>query len=272
MKIAVRHQLSIALPAGTPRAVLHILATPQTGPSQTVREWKLDAPGLDGAPSFIDAFGNRARLVTLTKPEQELTLSISGIVETIDRNGVLGRAPGEPVPALFRRTTPGAKAVGAITSRLRGAPRDGADRIPLLHTVMARVGEHVGGAATAAQSQTQAQDAEGQTQAQIEAAPTPPASEFAQAFVGSARALGIPARYVSGYLSGDGGAAAMHAWAEAWDDGLGWIGFDPMLGVCPADRHIRVASGLDAGYVAMVRSVPAVGAPAQLSLTVDAVQ
>lgn len=271
MKIAVRHQLSIGLPAGTARAVLHLLAMPQSGPTQTVREWTVELPGLDSAPAFTDAFGNRARLISLARPEAELTLSIAGVVETIDRHGVVGRPPGEPVAVFFRRMSPLAKPVGAVTSRLRSTPRDGADRIALLHTLMGRIGEHL-----APSGQSQAQDADGQEQSQSQGAggdpALPPASDYAHAFVGSARALGIPARYVSGYFGGDDAPPAVHAWAEAWDDGLGWIGFDPMLGICPSDGHVRVAVGLDAGSVPLVRSVPATGEPAQLGLTVEAMQ
>ena len=89
----------------------------------------------------------------------------------------------------------------------------------------------------------------------------PPAADFAHAFIGAAQALEIPARYVTGYVAEHGEDAFWHAWVEAWDDGLGWIGFDPMLGYCPTDKHVRVAVGLDAGSVPPVRSVPVIAAP-----------
>ena len=90
---------------------------------------------------------------------------------------------------------------------------------------------------------------------------------FAHAFIGAARALDIPTRYVTGYVAEHGDDAFWHAWAEAWDDGLGWIAFDPALGYCPTDKHVRVATGLDAGSVPPVRSVPVMAAPvAELSV------
>jgi transglutaminase-like putative cysteine protease len=80
---------------------------------------------------------------------------------------------------------------------------------------------------------------------------------FAHGFIGALRSFGIPARYVTGYVAGeDGGPSMFHAWAEAHDDGLGWIAFDPALGYCPTDRHVRVAIGLDAISAAPVRVVP----------------
>ena len=80
--------------------------------------------------------------------------------------------------------------------------------------------------------------------------------DLAHIFVGAARWLGAPARYVSGHLArGDGqiDQEAGHAWAEAYVEGLGWVGFDPANGVCPTDAYVRVATGLDYLGAAPVR-------------------
>lgn len=75
--------------------------------------------------------------------------------------------------------------------------------------------------------------------------------DFAHVFIALSRSLGIPARYVSGYLfhrEGDAepaAGAATHAWAEAFVPGVGWIGFDPSNNTLAGDRHIRVAVGRD---------------------------
>lgn len=65
------------------------------------------------------------------------------------------------------------------------------------------------------------------------------------------REIGIPARYVSGYLFHRTGthdrsvADATHAWVEALMPGYGWIGFDPTNDLLCGDRHIRTAVGRD---------------------------
>ena len=266
MQISIHHRLSLDLGSGLVRAVQHLLLTPQSSPSQSVREWHIDMPGIDEAPGFFDAFGNRAHLASQTKPEAELIIAVSGVVETHDRNGVVGRLEREPVPALFRRVTPLTRPIGAVVTTFRNAPKSGNERIALLHALMARVGEVLD-----APGQTEAQA--GQTQSQ-DTAPKAPheASDYAHAFIGAARALAIPARYVTGYRSGsDEEPAVFHAWAEAFDDSLGWIGFDVMPGVCPTDRHVRVACGLDAFSAAPVRAYPAAAAPQQLGMNVEAV-
>ncbi len=259
MLITIRHKLSLTLGPGIVRSVQHVLLTPQTGPTQTVGEWAIDMPGFADAASFLDGFGNRAQLVSQHRPEAELVVSVSGVVETIDRNGVVGRVAGEPPPALYRRPSPLAKAAGAITSKFRSGPKGGQGRIALLHDLMARVEEVVGG--TPQQTQSQSQGGQSQSQSQGEAVTAAAAADFAHAFIGAARGLEIPARYVTGYVAEHGEDAYWHAWAEAWDEGLGWIGFDPALGYCPTDKHVRVAVGLDAGSVPPVRSVPVIAAP-----------
>ena len=271
MKIAIRHSMSLALGPGINRSVQHLLLTPSTGPTQTVREWNIEMPGFAAAAKFVDAFGNKAQLVSQLKPEAELVINVSGVVETVDRNGVVGRVQGDIPPALYRRPTALTKAAGAITSRFRTAPKTGQDRIALLHGLMARVAEVIGGG----ESQTQSQDGQSQSQSQGAAehpGMRPPAADYAHAFIGAARALDIPARYVTGYLHSDDAPATLHAWAEAFDEGLGWIGFDAMLDLCPTDRHVRVAVGLDAVSTMAIRSIPAVGEPQVLAMKVEAAQ
>jgi transglutaminase-like putative cysteine protease len=71
--------------------------------------------------------------------------------------------------------------------------------------------------------------------------------DHAQIFIAAARAMEVPARYVSGYLLMDDRIAqeATHAWAEAWVPGLGWVGFDVSNGISPDPRYVRVATGRD---------------------------
>ncbi len=88
------------------------------------------------------------------------------------------------------------------------------------------------------------------------------------------RGLGIPCRYVSGYLyHGDGTSdrsarSATHAWVEALLPGLGWVGFDPTNDLIAADRHIRVAIGRDYADVPPTRGVFTGDAKGEISVDV----
>jgi hypothetical protein len=242
MKLSVRHTLTFSL--GTPaRAVEHVLLTPLATPQQRIERWSIEMPGFAEAAILRDCYGNRAHLVSQVKPESQIVITAGGVVETIDKAGVLGRMDHDPAPAMFRRFTEQTKADAALTDGLK----DGPDRIALFHELMDRVHQAETGSA---QTQSQGPDEHSQSQ---QAAPA--AQDFAHAFIGGVRALRIPARYVTGYLFDEGGAS-FHAWAEAWDDNLGWIGFDAMLNLCPAETHVRIASGLDATSTQPIRSAP----------------
>ncbi len=81
------------------------------------------------------------------------------------------------------------------------------------------------------------------------------ARDFAHIFIACARWRGIPARFVAGYRLADGSAeAGVHEWAEAHVPDLGWVAFDATVPICPDDRYVRVAIGLDGQDGAMIRS------------------
>ncbi|HVW91658.1 MAG TPA: transglutaminase domain-containing protein [Devosia sp.] len=259
MIIDISHRLSFA--AGGTRSVAHLLLSPLSGPGQTVKDWAIDMPAIETAARFTDAYGNRALLVTQQKPEGEIVVSIKGRVETHDANGVLGRIAGEPVVALYKRVTALTRPDLGLVEEFAGANRRGAGRIALYHAIMGRIAEvHRPAEPAGAQLQMQSSGAAADALEGAVADGPADAAALAHAFVATVRALDLPARYVTGYLAGDADhPAAFHAWAEAYDDGLGWIAFDPTLGLCPTDRHVRVAAGLDALATMPLRVVPAMG-------------
>jgi transglutaminase-like putative cysteine protease len=238
MKLTLTHTLTCSL-ASPPRAVEHLLLTALSTPQQRIERWSIDMPGFADAATFRDGFGNKAHLVSHVKPGETLTIKVTGTVETTDKAGVLGRLEYDPPPALFRRPTdltkPDPKLIEAIDNS--------GGRIAVLHELMSRVHERTG------PHQSQSESSQEQSFGSTDPVP------LAHAFIAAARALDIPARYVTGYLY-DEGAASFHAWAEAFDEGLGWIGFDPVMDVCPAEDYIRLASGLDAMGTMPVRMVP----------------
>jgi transglutaminase-like putative cysteine protease len=84
--------------------------------------------------------------------------------------------------------------------------------------------------------------------------------DFAHVMIALVRQLGIPCRYVSGYLFQPAGSTgsvdgATHAWVEAWLPGLAWVGFDPTHNTPAGEHHIRVAVGRDYADVPPTRGV-----------------
>lgn len=72
--------------------------------------------------------------------------------------------------------------------------------------------------------------------------------DYTHVFIAMCRYNGIPARYISGYLNQGMdfiGNTLMHAWAEAFVPGVGWIGFDPTNNLRVNEHYIKVSHGAD---------------------------
>jgi len=103
--------------------------------------------------------------------------------------------------------------------------------------------------------------------------------DFAHLMIGCLRALGLPARYVSGYLLTDPppgqarlvGADASHAWVSVHDPAFGWVDFDPTNDVLPDARHIVTAWGRDYGDVSPLRGVVLGGRQQTLAVGVSVI-
>ncbi len=254
MRLEIDHSLTLTWPAATGQAVLHLLLTPGSGPAQNVESWTVEAAGIGNAGRFTDAYGNMVHLVNHARAEGDIVLRARGVVTTSDTNGVLGRPGGEPVPALYKRVTTLTKAPVTLYGKFRNGKES---RLDILHALMARVGETLGLPEKAeGQAQMSADGAQVQRQ-DSGIAQLPPAADYAHLFIGAARALDIPARFVTGYLAAsEDHPGGLHAWAEAYDDGLGWIGFDARLQLCPTEQYVRLAVGLDAESAIPLRTVP----------------
>ena len=69
--------------------------------------------------------------------------------------------------------------------------------------------------------------------------------DFAHLTIGACRALGLPARYVSGYVNHTG-EVATHAWCQVWaGDSAGWVDFDPTHDEFVDDAYVMTAVGRD---------------------------
>lgn len=98
--------------------------------------------------------------------------------------------------------------------------------------------------------------------------------DFAHFMIACLRSLGLPARYVSGYLSSGKtsiGAEASHAWVSAFCPGFGWLDFDPTNNVMPNDGHVTIAWGRDYSDVTPVKGVALGGGEQIIDVSVEVV-
>ena len=102
--------------------------------------------------------------------------------------------------------------------------------------------------------------------------------DFSHLMIAALRALGLPARYVSGYIrtrpppgqKRRRGADQSHAWVGSWlGPGLGWVDLDPTNSLVVRDEHVILGWGRDFGDVSPVRGIVLGGGTHKLAVAVD---
>ena len=247
MRLHIRHETFYTYETLLSYSVQRLYLTPQNFAAQKIVDWKIDAPGVDGALSYLDGFGNRVHLITFQNIEGPVSVVAEGIVDVTDASGVVKGLPCPAPDAIFLRQTDSTRpspAMLEMTTRVNSAK---GTKLDLLHRLMAEIAEDVTYTIGVTDANT--------TAAEAFAAGEGVCQDHAHIFLGAVRHLGIPARYVTGYLALEGGesATASHAWAEALLPDLGWVGFDPANRRCPTDHYVRVAGGIDANGITPIR-------------------
>jgi transglutaminase-like putative cysteine protease len=263
MLISVRHVTRYVYAETVSYTVQSLRLTPAAFKGQRIAEWQVRVPGTTAPPlEFRDGFGNMVHLVTLATPHSELVIEASGLVETESCNGVVAGLARSIPSRVFRKETPQTRPDAAIRALAQTAAGPGT--IETLHALSAAVRDKVEYVPGITDAHTSAAEALGDGQGVCQ--------DHAHIFISASRTLGIPARYVTGYLvldaSGTTPASAHHAWAEAYVEALGWVGFDVANGICPTDRYVRLACGLDAGYTAPIIGSRRGGADETLKVSV----
>ena len=260
MLISVRHVTRYVYTEPVSYTVQSLRLTPTPFKGQRVAEWRVRVTGCPRPLEFRDGFGNTVQLITISIPHSELTIEAAGTVETEDCNGIVAGLGKAIPPRVFLKETPQTRPDAAIRALAQSIPDGGA--IKRLHALAAAVRDRVEYVKGATDAHTGAAEALGDGKGVCQ--------DHAHIFISGARTLGIPARYVTGYLvlEGPDPASANHAWAEAYVDSLGWVGFDVANRICPTERYVRLACGLDAGYAAPIAGSRRGGAGESLDVSV----
>jgi transglutaminase-like putative cysteine protease len=216
---------------------------------QRVLDWQVAVSGGIMGGGFCDGAGDWVQGWTVPGPVTEVTVTVTGRVETQDLAGILRGHREKLAPEVWLRKTAATRCNPAMAD-LAEATLPKGEGLDLAHALAAAVAEAVA-------YEPGATDA-GATAAEALERGAGVCQDHAQILIGLARRRGMPARYVTGYLQADAeGQAheAAHAWAELWVPALGWVGFDAANRCCPDDRYIRLGSGFDAVDAAPIRGL-----------------
>jgi transglutaminase-like putative cysteine protease len=223
------------------RRVIQLLRlTPLSFAGQTVLDWRIDVDCDARLREGRDGYGNITHMLYIDAPIEALNVSVTGKVLTEDRAGVVAGVPGDLPHQVFLRPTPLTEPGRPLLELASALTTQGGTDLEKLH----RLTSHI---------HTRMRFETGGTEVDTTATESWFAGhgvcqDFSHIFIAASRAIGIPARYVSGHLfrrDGEVRQEAAHAWAESWIEHLGWVAFDPSNGICPDDAYVRVATGLD---------------------------
>jgi transglutaminase-like putative cysteine protease len=244
MRIRLHHRISYIYEDPASAVIQVLRLTPRNHEGQRVRNWRLDLDHDVQLQNSEDAFGNIVHTLSFVRPLEDLSLTVTGEIETDDTHGVVKGTMERFQAGLYLRETPLTQSDAPLRMFAQGHCGDG-EAIDKLHKLMMAVNERVECDPAA----------ERRAAAKALVAKSGTKEDVAHVFIAAARSLGIPARFVAGYLIEADSAAsgAGHVWAEAFVPDLGWIGFDPVAGMSPSDAYIRVSMGLDSLGAAPVR-------------------
>lgn len=233
-----------------PKVVTQLLRlTPRNHDGQYVCAWRIDLSQDCRLHQHEDSFGNVAHSFTAEGPFSELSVSVEGEVETQDTHGVVKGAVERFPPSLYLRETALTEADAAIADFAESTRSgNGHDTLALLHDLLSALNREISFDTDPTHVAT--------TAAEAFALRRGVCQDLTHIFIAAARKLGVPARYVGGHFYRADGVTAQdagHAWAEAYVENLGWVGFDATNGISTSEAHVRVAMGLDYLGAAPVR-------------------
>jgi transglutaminase-like putative cysteine protease len=245
MQMHIRHETLYRYERPVKYSVQSLRLTPRRDLSQRALTWSISAPGR--RLEQVDAHGNISHLLTIEEPHREIHIVVHGVVETADTEGRQDDGPLSPLaylaPTALTTANEDLKAFAQGALKQETDPKARAQA--LAEAVVAAVRYKPGISDVQDSAAVAFKSGEGVCQ------------DHAHVYIASARAVGMPARYVSGYLyTGDREDAASHAWVDVWLGAeIGWRSVD-VTHKRPAIRnYCRLAVGRDYLDAAPVRGV-----------------
>jgi transglutaminase-like putative cysteine protease len=249
MRLSIRHTTHYSFAEPVAHGLQRLRMTPKATQGQQILDWRMSFEGARLELEYDDHNFNRCTLVSVLPGAQEVAIHCEGLVETRDNAGLIGWHSGHlPLWAFLgqtRQTRPGPK----MRALAAAAKRSDGDTLAMLHGLSAAIHHEVKYATGATHVRTTAEEAVAEGLGVCQ--------DHAHIFIGMARMLDVPTRYISGYLMMNDRIEqeATHAWAEAHVEGLGWVGFDISNGISPDTRYVRVATGRDYAEAAPVTGI-----------------
>jgi transglutaminase-like putative cysteine protease len=251
VKLEIVHSTRFRYSGQIAETVMEVRLRPMDGNRQRCVDFDLQLRSGIKPHSYIDGFGNHVHYFNLARPHTRLVVTSRSVVETGLAHNT---SQGEELVHDFLRFRSPVKDVGGV--------REMATRHAITNPSAPEEVEHALDELTMTISREFTYDRAVTTVFSavddVLVLRAGVCQDFAHLFIAVARAMGVPARYVSGYihLPGERGATtASHAWAEAWVPGKGWVGYDATRPIRTSENHVRLAVGRDYTDAAPTRGI-----------------
>jgi transglutaminase-like putative cysteine protease len=257
MRLTIEHRTRYAYDTPVDYSIQQLRLTPQSGFGQRVASWNIRVNGRMRLNT--DAYGNSVHTLVVDTPHRSIDIVARGEVETgLDLPPLADTLPLQVYLRETALTT--MDEVLADFARQFGHPGGGLGLdglYALMQTVRERIAYRRGSTDVATSAAAAFRAGEGVCQ------------DHAHVFIACCRYLGVPARYVSGYLfTEDGHLVESHAWADAWLAGE-WLSFDVSNCQRTNGIHVRLATGLDYRDACPVSGVRRGGSGEQMGVHVQ---
>lgn len=244
MLLAIQHETRYQPDPGSGPRIQRLRLTPRQEASQVIANWTLDVPG--PTQTRRDAHGNMTHWLTLGESAEEIVLRVNGLVETEDE-AVVGAENDLPL-AVYLAATQQTQGSAELTEFARDCLSCEPDPVYGLFDLMTAVRRQVPNLSCISYAGGSAAEAFAFGAGSME--------DLAHVYIAACRTVGIPARYVSGYVhTGPQTPVASHVWSEAWVNDLGWIGFDITNNRTTDGRLCKLAIGRDHSEACPVASL-----------------
>lgn len=265
MKLEIVHSTRYRYSAPIAETVMEVRLRPMDGNGQRCVDFRLELSHGVKSRTYIDGFGNHVHYFNLVRPHAGLSVISRSLVET----GMEPDAdPGEELVQDFLRFRSPVKDVEGVRELARrhqiADPSSPAAVEAALDELTLTISREFTYDTSVTNVYSVVDD--------VLALKAGVCQDFAHLFIAAARAMGVPARYVSGYIHlpkwGKRAQTASHAWAEAWIAGRGWVGFDATHPVRTTPHHVRLAVGRDYTDAAPTRGVYVGSANSTMTISV----
>lgn len=264
MQLHIRHQTKYIYSAPSSYTIQQLHLTPRTELHQHIAQWSIVAAGHRHA--YTDAYGNQSHTLTITEPHLEVNILASGIVNvrSPDAGRITDAEPWSPlIFTIPTQLTESSAEIQAFAKRSLPRKQSASSRelLYLAEQIRNAVAYQTGSTVVTTTANDALLIGRGVCQ------------DHAHLFLACCHVMGVPSRYVSGYIDPESSDhAESHAWVDVWaqdHDYHGWISIDVTHVRLMTDSYCRLAIGRDYDTAAPVRGIRRGGGIETLTVSVQ---